>query len=457
MSSSVYVTGIGVVSPAGLDAAQSWRTLLAGDRMVQEVPWPSATGGGGISAGVIPLFSPPAGMESADRVCQLAVAVAREAAVAAGLDGAHGPPLDPARLGVSFGTSKGGIATFSRLAGVRPWILKDLTRSTKHLKDLRASYKSYLLKESYPTFNTTKDGIENYPLEPHDRSYRSHTPLWDIPPDAPARYVAELLGAGAGMHATVAACATGTLALIRGVQMLVDGEADAVMTGAADASILPLWVAAFQRMGVLAQAHPLRGAAWACRPFDRTRSGFVIGEGAAALVLETQASAARRGVRPLARVLGYALGTDPAGLAQIEPHGAPLTEIIKIACTRAKISPDHLAAVQAHGTGTRTNDAAEAAAIHSALASASRKIPVVSIKGAIGHLLGAAGAVELAATVQTIQHGVLPPNATLIEADTHLGGGLCLPDRAVSLTGGPILKTSMGFGGHVAAVIIGSP
>ncbi len=247
--------------------------------------------------------------------------------------------------------------------------------------------------------------------------------------------------------------ATGCLAVIRGVQTILDGDADVVLAGSSDASLHPLWFAAFRRMGVLADGHPERGPAWACRPFDQNRDGFVISEGAAVLVLESAESVRRRGSVPLARLSGYAMGSDPAGLAQLRPDGAPLAEIIKIACARAGTDPAKLATIQAHGTGTPTNDLVEMNAIRRACGPKASEIPVFSLKGALGHLLGAAGSVELAASVLAVARRVIPPNATLIDPDPALGP-VCLPEEAVPMPSGPLLKTAMGFGGHLAAVVL---
>jgi len=250
----------------------------------------------------------------------------------------------------------------------------------------------------------------------------------------------------------VAACTTGVVAVIRGVQFIGDGRADVVVAGSSDASLHPLWFAAFDRMGVLSRVDA-HGAPWACRPFDRNRSGFALAEGAAALILESARSVRRRGARPLARICGYAMGADPAGLVQVDSSGAALAEVAAIACRRAGVEPGRLAAVQAHGTGTQANDLVEARAIRRLCGPAAAKIPVVSIKGAIGHLLGAAGAVELAVSVLAVARSVLPANTTLLEADPDLGR-LCLPRTPVELRAGPVLKTCMGFGGHLAAVVL---
>lgn len=432
MPREIWVTGVGIVSPAGCGAEQTWQFLRSGGRAVGRFRW-----GGNERAACAPRaarspspyphlaetflaarvrdFTPPAGLESHDPVCQFAVAAAAEAARSAGLMPGPGPGglgADPARTAVSIGTSKGGILAFT-------------------------TYHQFFPQEVIAS--------------------RSLLPvLSDIPPDAPARHVAARCGLTGPVHATVAACSTGTLAVIRGAGMIADGAADVVFAGSSDASIHPLWLAAFENMGVLAGEHPERGPAWACRPFDRDRDGFVTGEGAAVLVLESAEWAARRGARPLARLTGWAMGTDPAGLNQLSDDGTPLAEIIRTACHRASVRPDTLAAVIAHGTGTPSNDLIEVRAIRQVLAGHANTLPIVSLKGAIGHLLGAAGAVELAVAALAVRDGLCPGNCTLVHPDPEFDG-LNLPQDLVSVGTRPILKTSLGFGGHVAAVVLDRP
>ncbi|HQA00674.1 MAG TPA: beta-ketoacyl synthase N-terminal-like domain-containing protein, partial [Phycisphaerae bacterium] len=424
--------------------------LAGGGRFIRRVDDPLIAGGEAVCAGQLPDFTPPAGTEYRDRVCQLSVAAAEEAWAAAGL-AEKSPP--PPRVAVSFGTSKGGILAFAR---VLDHLQPVLHPSTGLLVPGYATAQNYLRSEVFASDCRHVRGIQNYP-HPEVFSSRSlQLLLSDVPPDAPARALAARFGAAGDVHATVAACATGTLAVIRGVQMLLDGRADVVLAGSADASLHPLWFAAFRQIGVLAAEHPQRGPAWACRPFDATREGFAVSEGAAVLVLESARSVRQRGARPLARIRGYAMGGDPAGLTQLRPDGVPLARIAQIACDRAGVNPTGLAAIQAHGTGTPANDPVEINAIRRLCGHAAAEIPVVSFKGALGHSLGAAGAVELALAVLAIEHQTLPPNATLIEPDEALGE-VCLPTIARELAPGAILKTSMGFGGHIAAVVLDSP
>ena len=425
-----WVTGVGLVTPAGAGAADTWSHIVHNNTcslyidykpsvtnyrsshhtntlsLLKERQWCAAAAGG---------YAPPAGVVSADRMTHFAAVAAEEAAGRAGLrpDEVRGGRADRCR--VSIGSSKGGVITFGEA-------LDQLASAS--VKGNGAAVFGRLLQE--------------------------------FPPDAAARRVAERFGITGGAHATVAACATGALALVRAAQWIEEDEADIVLAGSSDASIAPLWLAAFDRMGVQARAHPTLGPAFACRPFDRTREGFIVGEGAAVLVLESERSVRRRGVEPLARLAGYAAGSDPAGLTGLAPDAGPLAEVIRRAVARAGIEPRQIAAIQAHGTATPINDRVEVEAIREVQGGCTSSVPVVSFKGAIGHLLGAAGSVETALAVLAIRHGVCPGNATLLEPDPDLGP-LVLPRGAFDLAPGPILKISMGFGGHLAALVVVPP
>jgi 3-oxoacyl-(acyl-carrier-protein) synthase len=241
--------------------------------------------------------------------------------------------------------------------------------------------------------------------------------------------------------------------VIRAAEWIRRGECELALAGSTDAALHPLWFGAFQRMGVLARRHPDYGFAWSCRPFDRLRTGFAMGEGAAVLLLESGRSARSRQVGTIARLAGWACGSDPAGLIRSHPDGMGLGHVLKQACNRSCFEPQELAAIYAHGTGTRTNDLLEARAFAHLLGRNLHTTPVLSLKGALGHLLGAAGAVELATAALACKYGLSPGNITLVEPDPELGH-LQLPQKTFELRPGPILKVSLGFGGHQAALLL---
>ncbi len=431
MSVDVLVTGIGIVSPAGIGWKQTWSALLADGRAVRHLaggshpelarhpvaadvpvgrnspehrPATTPMHEGGYCGATIDGFQPPAATSSLSRTTQLAVAATAEA-----LDSANiADTRVRAKVRVSIGTSK-------------------------PLADLLAP---------------APDGSQaagNLLVAPPCN-------IFDILPDAPARAVRKHFGLAAH-HASVSACATGLHAIIRGAQMIRDGEAELVIAGSADSSLSPLWLAAYRNMGVLADEHRQCGPAWACRPFDRTRSGFVVGEGAGMLVLESPDSATRRGVRAWARLAAWAAGSDPRGLTQLSQADSPLAEVIQKSLSGAGLGPQDVACICAHGTATIANDRAEIAGFRRVFGQHLTSLPVVSAKGALGHLMGAAGAVETALAVLARFHDKSPGTATLIEPDPQFAD-LRLPTTSFDLAAGAILKTSLGFGGHLAAIVV---
>lgn len=406
----MVITGVGVVCPAGNTLAAAWEALRDGHRFVDFLEGCGRFGGPLEIGGTVRHFEPAESTRAADRVIQFAAAAADEAlrqSCAVTADGSLA--IDPLRVRVAVGTSKGGILTFSQVA--------DLFR-----------------KGPSPAADVLPC-------------------LFDIPPDAPSRFLSKRLNARGGMHTTVSACSTATQSIIHACRCLLDGDADLVICGGADASLHPLWLAAFQRMGVLAGADPRLGPGYACRPFDAGRQGFVVGEGAAVFVLETLASALRRGAEPLVRIMGFAEGSDPKAMTRMDESGRRLANLVDLTLRRAGCRAEDLAAIHAHGTGTASNDLLEYNACHALLGDRLKRVPVVAIKGAIGHLLGAAGGVEIAVAVQSLRAKVCPPHATLVECDPRFEW-LHLPAAPEDLRPGPILKTSLGFGGHLAAVIL---
>ncbi len=284
---------------------------------------------------------------------------------------------------------------------------------------------------------------------PNPGSFES--PTWDmLTPQRAAVLVADALAVQGPILSSVAACSTGLHTFIRAVQWLRDGDGPIAITGSVESSLNPLFASAFLQMRVLAVDHA--EAAHGCRPFDRQRCGFVIGEGAAALVLETAEHARARGAWPLAIVAGYRMGADPTGLAELDALGRPLASAIRRCLANAGVGPDEVACIKAHGTATVQNDVAEAAAIASVFP---QLPPVVSFKGYLGHTLGASGAIEMALCTQAVQCGMMPGNANLTSPDPACGGNH--PTNPVAIPQGPashVLCLSAGFGGHLAAVLV---
>lgn len=408
----VVVTGIGLVTPFARSREASWRMIRRGERAARDVVLPlegpavQATGRKSLSCFGAPaaLEAPSDGDTTQDRIVRLALEAAREAWRDAGLDRRAG---DPERLGCVVGTSKGGLRSFS----------------------------DFVLSE--------RDGGPDDPRK---------IGLWrQFLPETPALAVAAEFGAKGPSLCPVAACATGLASLQRGVDLIRDGACDVVLAGSTDASLTPLVVASFQRLGVLARGERAENSG---RPFDLTRNGFVIGEGAAVLILEREESAAARGATAYAEWLSGGMLADAAGLTSVDPSGAGLRRLIGEVLARGGVEPHEVDYVNLHGTGTRENDACETRGVRAAFGAAADGLSCSSLKGAMGHLLGSAGSVEMACTLLAIRDGIAPPTVNLETRD---------PECDLDYTPGiarlrPIataLKLSLGFGGHLAGGLVG--
>ena len=268
----------------------------------------------------------------------------------------------------------------------------------------------------------------------------------------PARAVSRKFALNGPCMGMATACATGLHAVIRGAQLIADGLADVVLAGATDASIHPLFISSFRRMGVLAEANG--DATTACRPFDRRRRGFALGEGAAVLVLESPQSVAARDGRTLGRLVGWGIGADPTGLAALGSDGEALATVLRRTLRAAAIGPEQVGYVNAHGTATETNDPVETRALKGALGVAAHRTAVSSVKGALGHMMGAAGAVEAALTVLAVARQVAPPTANLVDPDPDCDLDY-VPGHARHQEIRYALKLSTGFGGAIGALVVG--
>jgi 3-oxoacyl-[acyl-carrier-protein] synthase II len=387
---NIVVTGRGIVSSVATGADNFFDALL-GMR------------GGITDEGVAPCaeFDPetvmtPKEARRNDRFTQLAVGAADEAAAEAGLMG----DVEPSRVGVIVGTGVGGLTTLQKECQV--W------------------------------------------LEGGDRAV---SPLF-VPmmmPNAAAGQVAMRLGAHGPGFSVASACATGAHAIGEAKRMIERNEVDVVIAGGTEAALVGLCLAAFRRMGALSR----EGIS---RPFDVNRDGFVMGEGAAVLVLEREEHAKARGARILARVTGYGASNDAFHITQPEENGRGAIEAMTAALRDADLSPSDVGYVNAHGTSTPFNDRIEAKAIKQVLGEDGP--PISSCKGAIGHTLGAAGAIEALACVEALRRGALPPTLGLEEVDPeceadHIAGA---PREAPDLK--VALSNSFGFGGQNATLVL---
>jgi 3-oxoacyl-[acyl-carrier-protein] synthase II len=268
--------------------------------------------------------------------------------------------------------------------------------------------------------------------------------------DLASRAVRALLGLRGMSAVHCSACASGGLAVAHAASLIARGSASIVMCGASDSLVNPMGIGGFWRLG----APSPRGAPDACRPFDARRDGLAIGEGAALFVIEHEQRARARGARPLARVLGWGSSQDGYRATAPRPDGSAAARAMKRAIERSRIEASAISYINAHGTGTPLNDPAEARAIHAALGRAAETVPVSSIKGAIGHLMAASGAIEIAACLLPFERGMLPATAHHRELDSECAIDVIGETPRIA-AGDVALSNSFGFGGQNVALILG--
>jgi len=405
MSTRVVVTGLGTTSPVGGDVPSTWTALVGGVSGVAPLTHAWAADLGTRIAGEVAV-DPSEVLDRVkarrlDRSGQLAMVAAMEAWADAGLaDGG----TDPERVGVAVASGIGGVTT------------------------LLANYDA--LKEKGP---------------------RRVSPL-SIPmlmPNGPAAAIGLAIGARAPVHTPVSACASGNEAIALGIDQIRLGRADVMVVGGTEAAIHALPLAAFGQMMALSKRNdePER----ASRPWDKGRDGFVMGEGAAVLVLESEEHARARGARTYAEAAGAGITADSHDIAQPDPEGRGATRAMRIALREAGMEPGDVHHVNAHATSTPQGDVAEALAIRTALGAAADGVVVTSTKSMTGHLLGAAGALESVATVLALHERVVPPTINLEDPDDV---GLDIANGKRPLPEGQLgaLNNSFGFGGHNVAL-----
>jgi 3-oxoacyl-[acyl-carrier-protein] synthase II len=401
----VVITGLGATSPVGGDVATTWTALLEGHSGVNALThdWAQQLGTQ-IAAEVA--VDPTEVLDRVkarrlDRSGQLALVAANEAWADSGLaDGG----VDPERLGVAMASGIGGVQT------------------------LLSNYDA--LREKGP---------------------RRVSPL-AIPmlmPNSPAANIGLAIGAKAGVHTPVSACASGNEAIALGIDMIRLGRADVVVCGGTEAAVHVLPMAAFGQMMALSKRNDDPGAA--SRPWDKGRDGFVLGEGAACVVLESAEHAEARGARVYAEAAGAGITADSHDIAQPDPAGLGATRAMKMCLREADMEPSEVVHINAHATSTPLGDLAEAGAIRNALGSAADGMILTSTKSMTGHLLGAAGALESVATVLALHHRVVPPTINLDDPE-DIGLDVAVKQRDLPDGDLAALNNSFGFGGHNVAL-----
>jgi len=404
---AVVVTGLGAITPVGADVASTWDSLLAGrsgvtkltEDWARELPARIAAWAAADPATLIDRVL----ARRLDRCEQFAMVAAREAWADAGA-----PEVDPQRLGVVVSSGIGGVA--STLA-------------------------------AYDTLR--------------EKGWQRLSPF-TVPmlmPNGSAGWLSIEFGARAGVHTTVSACASGAEAIGYAMEMIRSGRADVVLAGGTEAAIMQLNIAAFAAMRALSTRNdePQR----ASRPFDRGRDGFVLGEGAGVVVLESAEHAQRRGARRYAVAAGVGYSADAHHIAQPEPDGTGVVLAIRRVLADAGLNPAQVAHVNAHATSTLVGDAVECQAIASALGPAAAGVVVSATKSMTGHLLGGAGAVESVAAILALRDRVAPPTINLEDPDDDAGVQIATEPTKLQPQGAEpmaVLNNSFGFGGHNVAL-----
>jgi 3-oxoacyl-[acyl-carrier-protein] synthase II len=404
---TVVVTGLGAITPVGADVAATWDSLLAGrsgvtrltDEWAADLPARIAARSPVDPATLIDRVQ----ARRMDRCEQFALVAARQAWADAGT-----PQVDPERLGVVVSTGIGGVGS-------------------------------------------TLDAYDTLREKGWQRVSPFTVPM--LMPNGSAGWISIELQARAGVHTTVSACASGAEAIGYGIEMIRSGRADVVLAGGTEAAILRLNIAAFAAMRALSTRNdePER----ASRPFDRGRDGFVLGEGAGMIVLESAEHAARRGAVVHAVAAGVGYSADAHHIAQPEPEGTGVVLAIQRVLDDAGLSPESVAHVNAHATSTPAGDVVECRAIASALGPAAANVVVSATKSMTGHLLGGAGAVESVAAIMALREQVAPPTINLDDPDDDAGIRIATePTKLHSRGSGPmaVLNNSFGFGGHNVAL-----
>jgi 3-oxoacyl-[acyl-carrier-protein] synthase II len=404
----VVITGIGVLTPLGCDLGVFWQNLLAGKSGIGSVTRFDTTHfdskiGGEVKDFNPETFMPAKELRRTDRFTQYAVGAAKLAVADSGLEF---DKEDVNRIGVLVGSGIGGMETIEEQAEI-------------------------LLKKG------------------PGRVSPFMIPMLII--NMASGYISMLLGAKGPNLAVVSACATATHALGEAARAIVHNDADVMIAGGSEAAITQLGYAGFCAMRAMSTRNnePQR----ASRPFDAERDGFVMGEGAGVCILEPLERAKRRGARIYCEIAGYGITGDAYHMSAPAPEGEGAVRSMEMALHHARLNPDQIDYINAHGTSTPVGDKCETQAIKKVFGAHAKKLAVSSTKSMTGHLLGAAGSVETAICALAIQHGLVPPTINYENRDPECDLDY-VPNKAREMTVHACVNNSLGFGGHNATLIV---
>ena len=405
MTTRVAVTGVGAISPVGLDSNESWNSIKKGELGISKITSFDSSNLAVHIAAEVKGFLPEDKLgkkdsRRLDRFSQFACVASMEAFDMSGLDAES---LDMTRFSSIVGSGVGGIMTLSDQFDV--------------------------------FFNKGPERISPFLI-----------PM--MLPDMASGNVSMKLGLKGINYSPVSACATGTDAIGQAFDLIVKGDIDYAVAGGSEAAICPIAVAGFDSCRALSSNQDPESA---CRPFDKERDGFILGEGAGILLLENYDHAVKRGANILAEVIGYGASSDAHHITQPSPGGEGAARAMNLALNRAKINSEEINYINAHGTSTPLNDKFETMSIKTVFGN-DTKIPISSTKSMTGHLLGAAGGIEAVFCIKALQDQVAPPTINYKNPDEDCDLDY-IPNEARETSLEMVMSNSLGFGGHNASLI----
>ncbi|MFE4589043.1 beta-ketoacyl-[acyl-carrier-protein] synthase family protein [Streptomyces laurentii] len=413
----VAITGLGVVAPGGVGVKAYWNLLTEGRTATRTISFYDPSPFRSQVAAEVDFDPAAAGLSPQeirrlDRAAQFAVVSTREALADSGLDLSA---YDPGRVGTSVGSAVGCTTSLER------------------------------------EYAVVSDGGRKWNV---DHEYAVPELYRHFVPSSIAAEVGQAAGAEGPAAVVSTGCTSGLDSLGHAVELIREGTTDIMIAGATEAPISPITSACFDAIHATTPRNDTPESA--CRPFDRTRSGLVLGEGAAILVLEELESARRRGAHVYAEIAGFASRCNAYHMTGLKPEGIEMAEAIDAALAEARLAPGAVDYVNAHGSGTKMNDRHETGAFKRSLGEHAYRTPVSSIKSMIGHSLGAIGSLEIAACALAMEYGILPPTANLHEPDPELDLDY-IPLTAREKQTDVVLSVGSGFGGFQSAMVLARP
>ena len=409
MKSRVVITGLGAITPIGIGKKEFWDALLAGTNGIGRITRFDPTDFDAQIAGEVKDFDPTKYIDKKeakrmDRCTQFAVSASKLAIEDAKLDLDN---EDLNRIGVFVGTGIGGMET------------------------MHSQYEKYFAKGP-------------------SRISPFFVPM--MIPNMPAGQVSITFHLHGPSSCMATACATGTNCIGDALRVIERGDADVMIAGGAEAAVSPAPVAGFSAMKALCTDHN-DDPAHASRPFDKNRSGFIMGEGAGIVVIESLEHAKKRGAHIYAEIAGYGVNSDAYHMTSPAPHGEFQAKCMALALKDAGLQPKDVDYINAHGTSTHMNDAGESEAIKTVWGDDAKNVSVSSIKSMVGHLLGAAGAIECIATALTVENDMMPPTINYETPDEGMDLDY-VPNNARAKNVRAAMSNSFGFGGHNACLLL---